>query len=131
MKSSVKTRPTAWDLLPVALVLLLAAALSLFFLNRSRQGPLTAVISVGGSELCRVELQSLSGEERYSPDGLPYALTLGLSSQGVWVEESACPGQDCVHSGLIRRPGESIVCLPNQLLVRLEGGENALDAVLG
>ena len=48
------------------------------------------------------------------------------------VTESDCPGEDCVHSGWIRTPGRSIVCLPNRMEIRLEGtaGADDVDAVV-
>ena len=54
--------------------------------------------------------------------------------QGVRVAVSDCPTQDCVHTGTITRSGQSIVCLPARIIIRLEGGAadpDAVDAVLG
>ena len=53
---------------------------------------------------------------------------------GVRVEESDCPTQDCVHTGTITRAGQSIVCLPARVIIRLEGGtadKHAPDVVIG
>ena len=53
---------------------------------------------------------------------------------GVRVLESACPGQDCVHGGWVRRAGGRIICLPNRLVVSLRGSGGAseeFDAVTG
>lgn len=38
------------------------------------------------------------------------------------ITESNCPGEDCVHSGWITGGGRSIVCLPNRVEIRIEGG---------
>lgn len=40
----------------------------------------------------------------------------------VSVTEASCKNQVCVRHGEISRSGESIVCLPNRLVVRIEGG---------
>lgn len=42
------------------------------------------------------------------------------------VERADCPDQVCVRSGT--RRGGAIVCAPNGVVVRFEGGEDALDA---
>ncbi|MDD3244152.1 MAG: NusG domain II-containing protein [Eubacteriales bacterium] len=42
---------------------------------------------------------------------------------------SDCPDQVCVRTGWISRPGQTAVCLPNRLVVRVSGGEEALDGV--
>ena len=40
----------------------------------------------------------------------------------VSVTEASCKNQVCVRHGAISRSGESIVCLPNRLVVRIENG---------
>ena len=54
-----------------------------------------------------------------------------VTVDGDRVAESDCPGQDCVHTGTITRAGQSIVCLPEQVVVQLTGGGGGPDAVLG
>ncbi|MCI7146411.1 MAG: NusG domain II-containing protein [Clostridiales bacterium] len=46
-----------------------------------------------------------------------------------YVRKSDCAGQDCVHSHEISRNGETIVCLPNKLLLEVKGGEKAYDSI--
>lgn len=41
----------------------------------------------------------------------------------VSVTEATCKNQVCVRHGEISRSGESIVCLPNRLVVRIENAE--------
>ena len=44
------------------------------------------------------------------------------------VIEASCPDQICVHHNHIKYSGESIVCLPNKLIVEIRGGEdNGID----
>ena len=53
---------------------------------------------------------------------------------GLRVARSDCPTQDCVHTGTISRSGQSIVCLPARVIIRLEGGAadpGNVDAVTG
>ena len=48
------------------------------------------------------------------------------------VTDSDCPTQDCVHTGVITRAGQSIVCLPAQVVVHLEGtAPDAPDVIVG
>lgn len=49
----------------------------------------------------------------------------------VWLSEADCPNQLCVKTGKIRYAGQSIVCLPHKLAVRIVGGASSLDAVTG
>lgn len=53
---------------------------------------------------------------------------------GVRAAWADCPTQDCVRTGLITQSGQSIVCLPARIIVRLEGGameDSGVDAVVG
>ena len=46
-----------------------------------------------------------------------------LITEGTVSMESAdCPDQICVHHQRIKRSGESIICLPNKVVVSIEGG---------
>ena len=82
-----------------------------------------------------------ASESRWELDGPAGGLTLVYDpNKGFCVESASCPDLLCVRSGYIRRVGQSIVCVPNRIVIRLtsagtgtgeagEGGE-ALDAIL-
>lgn len=49
----------------------------------------------------------------------------------VSIESADCPDQICVHHQRIKRSGESIICLPNKVVVSIEGGgEEKLDGTV-
>lgn len=130
MRPDPQIRPTLWDgLVVLAVVLLALGTACLTWLSTGEDGALTAVVTIDGAGADRVPLAAY--EERvYQAGG--YTLTVAFSSEGVRVLASDCPSQDCVHTGTIRRGGQSIVCLPARLTVRLEGGgDRGVDAVLG
>ena len=53
-----------------------------------------------------------------------------IQDRTVRMIEADCPDQICVSRGLIRKSGQSIVCLPHRLVIRLEQAEDQeLDAV--
>ena len=55
---------------------------------------------------------------------------LMVSQSGIRVLHSVCPQQVCVHTGTIRYDGQTIVCLPNRIVVSIEAKETAfVDAV--
>ena len=45
--------------------------------------------------------------------------------------EADCPDQLCVHQKAISRNHESIICLPNRLVISLSGSQQGFDAVTG
>ncbi|MDY4954434.1 MAG: NusG domain II-containing protein [Candidatus Onthomonas sp.] len=57
---------------------------------------------------------------------------LHIEAGTVYLTEATCPDHLCVRQGVIRRAGESIVCLPNQVVVELRSEQEAeLDGVTG
>lgn len=148
MKLPPKLRPTAWDALVVLCVAVLAVALAVFQWRGETQEALTAVVSVDGEEVDRFSPEDLLEHPRtYTGSG--YTLTVAFAADyehpassapppsgksGLCVLLSDCPTQDCVHTGIITRGGQSIVCLPARIIIRLEGGmaeDGGVDAVLG
>ena len=116
-------------LVALAVALLAAVTALLFYLPRTQSDQLTLVITVGGQEQSRTPVTQLpDGPVRIEGRG-GYTLTLSPSYSdlpfspewSVRVSDSDCPGQDCVHTGAISRAGQSIVCLPAQVVVYLEG----------
>ncbi len=128
-----KLRPTRWDALVAAAILLLAAVCAAVFWRDRLSGDstgLTAVVTIDGREADRVVLWSLREPELRSYTGQGFTLTVEFSPDGVRVAEADCPNLDCVHTGQVGRPGRSVVCLPARVAVQLTG-DGGVDAVLG
>ena len=115
--------PIKWgDCVIIALLLALALAIGLpFYLRPSDH--LTCEILQNGAVVRTIpmtdtvdETVTIAGET--TPEGVRFA-------------ESDCPDQVCVRSGLLTRAGQSAVCLPNRVIVRLTGAQApAVDAVV-
>lgn len=68
----------------------------------------------------------------------PAELTLTASNGGrntitvrdgrICVSHATCPDQVCVNQGWTDNPATPIVCLPNGLILRIQGGDSGLDA---
>ena len=114
----------------VALTVALLAIVSalLFYLPRSQSGVLTVVVTVSGQEIQRTPLSEFTAAD-VAHNG--YTLHIAAANGGVAVTSSDCPTQDCVHTGAISRAGQSIVCLPAQVVISLVGAASDVDAVLG
>ena len=134
-KSSPKLRPNFFDGIVALLVALLAIGTSVVFYGGlgSKDGDVTAVVLHYGEEVERIDLSSLDGDRQIEIDG-KYHLTISLTAFGAQVTHSDCPTQDCVHTGVISRSGQSIVCLPARIIVQLVGGpatDDGPDLVIG
>lgn len=115
------------DLFAIGAVLLLAAVCFLAFLPRGGGGDAVAQIYQNGQLLMTVSLDR--------PDQFPvqgdYCNTVTVKDGAIAITDSDCPGQDCIHSGSIRAPGRSLVCLPNALEIRVISGQSDVDFVVG
>lgn len=128
-RSQPELKPKPLDALVVLAVLLLGVAAAWLTYGGENSGALTATVKHRGQVVARVELSSLAEEKTVSIDGA-YHLTITLDRTGAAVTDSDCPGQDCL-TGRITRAGQSIVCLPEQVIVTLEGKAPSPDVVLG
>lgn len=129
-RSKPDLKPKPMDALVVIIVVAFAVMTAAFVYGKNRGETLTATVEHRGQVAAQVALSTLTEEKKITIDG-QYHLTVTLTRDGVSVTESDCPGQDCVHTGRITRAGQSIVCLPEQVIVTLEGKTSAPDVVLG
>lgn len=112
-------------------VALAVAALSAFLIAQgvadAGAGSLRAVVSVNGKE---AESLPLGVDVEEMPvvgyRGMSYIQVRGGR---VRMLDSACPDKLCVHSGWISRPGESLVCLPNRVVIEIRSGGEGPDVV--
>lgn len=93
-----------------------------------RQDGGAVIVEQNGRETARYALNEdrtvrIEGEDGYN--------LLVIKSREVYLSEADCPNHLCVKTGKIRYAGQSIVCLPHRLAVRILGGASGLDAVTG
>lgn len=127
MKQFPELKPRLGD----AAVVLAVALLAVFCAVRTWGGEtegLTVVVAIDGQVTERFPLDG-AGEHTYTYNG--YTLRFEEREGGICAAQSDCPTQDCVHTGLVSRGGQSIVCLPARISVTLEGGGTAVDTVIG
>ncbi len=63
----------------------------------------------------------LNGEREISAPGPLGKTHIKIAGGKVWVVDSPCPHKLCVKMGKRGRAGEVIVCVPNRVIVRVEG----------
>ncbi len=118
-----KGRLKSGDLFIVCLVLL--AAVVLFLLGLRGETAAHVEVSINAAQ---TEVFPLAKDGSYLIDG---HLTVVIEDGSVRIEDSDCPDRFCVRTGASRSPGEMLVCLPNQIVVRIVGtGETEVDAVV-
>ena len=93
-----------------------------------RQTGASVVVEQDGRETARY---ALSEDRTVKIEGAGGYNLLVIEGGEAWLSEADCPNLLCVKTGKIRYAGQSIVCLPHKLAVRIAGGASGLDAVTG
>jgi len=112
------------------IILLIAAALVLGSrFVRHRTNGSVAVIQVNGTVVATVDLTS-EEPQTLRIEGLVGPLVIVADGQGsIRVTESTCPDQICVHTLPARSPGDQIICVPNHMVITIQGNGTQIDAV--
>lgn len=117
------------DLLVFVLAAVLAGAGFLSWMPQN--GAPTAVIEQNGEEVRRITLSSITQPETLVLEG-EISVTVLLEPGQVSILHSDCPDQICVHTGALTRPGQSAVCLPARVAVRIVGEiSSGIDGMTG
>lgn len=116
------------DLIIYAAVLLIAAASFLIWKTTHSIPGKQVTVTVDGREYARF---SLDHDCKELIDG--YAggrLTLIISEGEVHVEDSTCPDLICVKHSPVSHAGETIICLPNRIVITVTSDEtDEIDAI--
>jgi hypothetical protein len=109
------------------LVLLCAAVIALAVPKAAGGRPARAEVEVAGKAAAVLDLARDGVSEIRGPIG---ATRVEVRGGRVRVLSSPCPRQACRHGGWIGAAGELLVCLPNEVVVRIPGQrDGSIDAV--
>lgn len=111
----------------ILIVVLLVVAAALYFGLRWYEGVNTnaavAVVTVDGEEYGRYPLSKDVEETIEFPDGS--FNTFVIKDGEVDMIEASCKDRICVNHNNISKRNESIVCLPDKVVIEIENGEEA------
>ena len=123
-----------WRVLTLAdrvliLSLLAACGIGSVAVTRLRPAGQEVIVEVENKEVFRGSIFVAHNLEVEGPVG---RTDIEICGGAVWVSHSDCPLHVCVSTGRIRRAGEVIVCIPNKVVIRVEGpGRTRYDAITG
>lgn len=105
------------------ILILLISACALYAGTRffNQQPAVTVSVSVDGSVEATFDLNT---DTEYTVTGAGGGTNhLIIKDGAVWCSDASCPDQVCVRQGKQTLDGEMIVCLPNQMIVTINGEE--------
>ncbi len=121
LKKILENKKLLSDIILVGVLLIIGLSVFLIWYLGGTKGS-TAVVTVDGKRV---------GEYPLSVDGVYYlnngTNVLCIEEGKAYIKEANCPGyQDCVETGKIFMVGQTIVCLPNKLVVEIVGEGDGL-----
>ena len=105
--------------------LLLTAVLLGIFLFAGKEEGTWAVVTIDGTEYGSYAL------DKEQTIDLGTGNHLEIRGGEIRMTEADCPDQICVNHLAISRDGESIICLPNKVVIAIEAGDtrNEIDSI--
>ena len=90
----------------------------------------TVVVQVDGKEVFRA---SLADDGHLSADGPLGKTEIEVKDGRVRVIDSPCRRKTCVHTGWIDKAYQTIICMPNRVVIHLTGGGDGgrIDGITG
>lgn len=113
----------------ILLIVLVAVGLaSTAYVAMSRSGGDIVIIERNGDMYGKY---SLFEDKTITVEGKHSKNIITIKGGTVVMAESTCKNQVCVRHGAISSTGESIICLPNRVVVKIEGKGGGYDAISG
>lgn len=118
---------TTWGDRILVVALLLVGTAGVFLVPPAPRGA-TASVRVTGREVARL---SLSEANRVTVSGPFGATEIEVRERAVRVVGAPCRGKACIRMGGASRSGQVIVCVPNEVVIEVEGADpDGFDAIL-
>lgn len=115
------------EMIVIGLILVIAM-LGMLYMTMSKKEGDKVVISVGGKVLKEF---SLNKDITYEIKGINGTNILQIKDGKASIIEASCPDKLCVHQRSIEFNGESLICLPNQVVVTVQGSKtNDIDGIV-
>lgn len=112
----------------ILIILIVAlAAFSFIAVNNLKQPGETVIIEVAGLV---VQQLNMDKPQEITVTGSIGNTTVKIDQKSVQVIHSDCPEKICIKTGKIRHIGEIIVCVPNRVVIRINGKrKNHFDVI--
>ncbi len=112
----------------ILIILIVAlAAFSFIAINNLKQPGEIVIIEVAGLV---VQQLNMDKPQEITVTGSIGNTTVKIDQKSVQVIHSDCPEKICIKTGKIRHIGEIIVCVPNRVVIRINGKQkNHFDVI--
>ncbi|HWR61794.1 MAG TPA: NusG domain II-containing protein [Clostridia bacterium] len=112
----------------IIVVILAAAVIAWLGVNKlgDSKTETQAIIETNGSIYKTVPIKPGMEQEKIHIElGNGKHIDIVVDENGAFVEDVVCPDRICQKTGVVNKVGQSIVCLPNKVVVYIEGEAEA------
>lgn len=110
-------------------IILAAAFMTGSFFLTGEADAATAVVIKDGEVIKRIDLENIDKPFSFEINDEYYDQIVAEKGR-IRFKEADCPDRVCVNTGWISRPGQIAVCLPNGIIVKIEGSDHEIDTIL-
>ncbi len=128
-KNGVKEKRIGKNDVILIMVVLLLAMICLLGIKCGQKEGTYIVVCVDGEEVASYSMDINQNLQIIGVNGGTNELV--IEDGEAYLLDASCPDLLCVHQGRIKYQGETIVCLPNRVVIKVIGGEEAeVDTVV-
>lgn len=103
---------------------LIAGIIGVIFINSADKGKSATIIVDGKTQ------ETISLDESFQKE--INGVSVCCENGEIYVKDSVCPDKVCIRSGKISKSGESIICAPNRVAIKIDDEKGNLpDAMTG
>jgi hypothetical protein len=88
-----------------------------------------AIIRVDGKVVATVNLTLRDPQTLHIAGTLGPLVIVADGKGSIRVAKSTCPDQICVKTSPARSPGDQVICVPNRMVITIEGKRTDIDAL--
>ncbi len=108
-------------------IVLIIAMVSLFSFKQSASAGGEKVLIYENSSLLK-EID-LNREKTFEVNTEKGKMEIEIGEGRTRVLKSSCPQKICLNTGWISKPGQTVVCIPNRILLEVKGGSSEYHAI--
>lgn len=108
----------------VFLTIVAIIVLTFFLFRNPSEGSPTAVITLNGIEIYKINLEEVKERKEFRIETDKYHELIVIEDGKIRFLEADCPDKVCVNTGWIKKSGQIAVCLPAGVIVKIIGKTN-------
>lgn len=126
-----------WDMIIVVILMTLSFLPVVIFSYQQAgyhvEGDVVGIISSEGKVIQQVTLSGHEGVDTFEltdEQDPSKGNVIEIRDGRIRIKSATCPDQICVRTGFISRPGQTIVCIPHQLVIELQSERGQEDIII-